>query len=93
MGQEEERSQQETGMVRPGVFYGARIEGPLGRVPRVGDDRPSGSARRTESTMNIPRARQIPVEGAVLGPDAPAPPQVDLIRGQMSLEQLDDLAR
>lgn len=93
MDQEEDRSRQDTGMVRPGIFYGARIEGPLGRAPRVGDDRPGGSARRVESTMNIPRARQIPVEGAITGPEAPAPPQVDLIRGQLGLEQLDDLAR
>jgi len=92
MDQEEDRSRKDTGTVRPGIFYGARIEGPLGRAPRVGDDRPSGSARRMESTMNIPRARQIPVEGAVTGPDAPVP-EVDLIRGHMGLEQLDDLAR
>lgn len=79
------------GLVRPGVFYGARVEGPLGFAPRVGDDRPSGSTRRMESTMNIPRARQVPVEGAVTGPEAP-PADVDIIRGQLDLDQLDDLA-
>ena len=41
--------------------------------------------------MNIPRARQVPVEGAVTGPEAP-PPRVDLIRGQMEIDQLDDMA-
>ena len=81
----------EDGMVRPGVYYGARIEGPLKRVAPVGDDRPSGSPRRRESTMNIPGARQIPVEGAVTGPDAPLP-EVDLVRGQMPIDELDDLS-
>ncbi len=91
MDREEEQFQEGPGLIRPGVFYGARIEGPLGRAAPVGDDRPSGSTRRRESTMNIPRARQVPVEGAVTGPEAP-PPRVDLIRGQMEIDQLDDMA-
>jgi len=44
-----------------------------------------------EGTMNIPNARQVPVEGAVTGPEAPLA-SVDLIRGQMDLDQLDDMA-
>jgi hypothetical protein len=73
----------------PGAFYGAKVEGPLQRIPRLGDDRPSGSPRRIESTMNIPNARQIPVEGAVTGPEAP-PMRMNAIRGHA---HLDDLAR
>ncbi|MFZ5815472.1 MAG: hypothetical protein ACOY93_09260 [Bacillota bacterium] len=76
----------------PGAFYGANVEGPLQKIPRVGDDRPSPSPRRVESTMNIPKARQIPVEGAVTGPEAP-PAHVDEIRATASLEDLDDLTR
>ncbi len=72
---------------QPGAFYGANIEGPLRSIPRVGDDRPSASPRRAEQTMNIPRARQIPVEGAVTGPDAP-PAQVDVVRGTADLDDL-----
>ncbi|MFZ5823146.1 MAG: hypothetical protein ACOY94_02190 [Bacillota bacterium] len=75
----------------PGVFYGAKVEGPLQRIPRVGDDRPSSSPRRMEATMNIPNARQIPVEGAVTGPEAP-PATLDAIRGRAEFESLDDLA-
>lgn len=75
----------------PGLFYGANLEGPLQRIPRVGDDRPSGSPRRAEATMNIPNARQIPVEGAVTGPEAP-PARVDAIRGRANLDDLDDLS-
>lgn len=71
----------------PGLFYGANVEGPLQRIPRVGDDRPSSSPRRKESSMNIPNARQIPVEGAVTGPEAP-PAQIDAIRGRANLEDL-----
>lgn len=71
----------------PGVFYGAFIQGPLQRIPRVGDDRPSSSPRRMESTMNIPKARQIPVEGAVTGPEAP-PAQLDAVFGRASLDDL-----
>jgi len=77
---------------QPGAFYGAKIEGPIGSVPRVGDDRPSGSNRRMESTMNIPNARQIPVEGAVTGPEAP-PAQVDVVRGTADLDDLNELVR
>ena len=90
MKQQEDQEAQSDAL-RPGAFYGARIEGPLHRVPRVGDDRPSGSPRRMEATMNIPKARQIPVEGAVTGSEAPTA-QVDLIRGQMDIEHLDDMA-
>lgn len=75
-----------------GAFYGANVQGSLGRIPRVGDDRPSSSPRRMESSMNIPNARQVPVEGAVTGPEAP-PAQVDAIRGRASLDALDDQAR
>lgn len=75
----------------PGAFYGANLEGPIRRIPRVGDDRPSSSPRKAESTMNIPNARQIPVEGAVTGPEAP-PLRLDAIRGRADLENLDDLA-
>lgn len=37
--------------------------------------------------MNIPKARQIPVEGAVTGPDAP-PAEVDEVYGTASLDDL-----
>lgn len=74
-----------------GAFYGANVEGPLQKIPRVGDDRPSGSPRRMESTMNIPNARQIPVEGAVTGPEAP-PVRIDAVRGRADLDDLDDLS-
>jgi hypothetical protein len=40
-----------------------------------------------ESTMNIPGARQIPVEGAVTGPDAPSV-QLDTVYGTTSLDDL-----
>lgn len=74
---------------QPGAFYGANIKGANHAVP-VGDDRPSSSPRRMESTMNIPGARQIPVEGAVTGPDAP-PAEVDVIYSQASLDELNRL--
>lgn len=73
-----------------GAFYGANLQGPLQKLPKVGDDRPSGSTHRMESTMNIPKARQIPVEGAVTGPEAP-PVSVDVIRGTKELDELGDL--
>jgi hypothetical protein len=75
---------------QPGAFYGANVRGADHAVKGVGDDRPSGSSRRMESTMNIPGARQIPVEGAVTGPEAP-PAQVDEIYAQASLDDLDEL--
>ncbi|HYF77572.1 MAG TPA: hypothetical protein VD973_10600 [Symbiobacteriaceae bacterium] len=75
---------------QPGAFYGANVQGADHAVKGVGDDRPSGSPRRMESTMNIPRARQIPVEGAVTGPEAP-PAHVDEIYAQASLDDLDEL--
>lgn len=75
---------------QPGAFYGANVKGANQAVRDVGDDRPSASPRRMESTMNIPRARQIPVEGAVTGPDAP-PANVDEIYAQVDLDDLGDL--
>jgi hypothetical protein len=74
---------------QPGAFYGANVRG-AERAARGGDDRPSGSPRRMESTMNVPGARQIPVEGAVTGPDAP-PVDVDEIYARADLDDLDDL--
>lgn len=74
----------------PGLFYGTKVEGPLQRISRVGDDRPSRAPRRMESAMNIPNARQIPVEGAVTGPEAP-PANLDAIRGRADFEALGDL--
>lgn len=38
--------------------------------------------------MNIPNARQIPVEGAVTGPDAP-PVSVDEVYSRLDLDQLN----
>lgn len=75
---------------QPGAFYGANVKGADRAVRGVGDDRPSGSPRRMESTMNIPKARQIPVEGAVTGPEAP-PAIVDEIFAQADLDDLGDL--
>lgn len=75
---------------QPGAFYGAKVKGADHAVSGVGDDRPSASPRRMESTMNIPRARQIPVEGAVTGPEAP-PANVDEIYAQVDLDDLADL--
>lgn len=73
---------------QPGAFYGANVEG-TARVPRVGDDRPSGSPfKGMESTMNIPNARQIPVEGAVTGPEAP-PIHLDEVYARADLDDLD----
>ena len=75
---------------QPGAFYGANVKGADHAVKGVGDDRPSASPRHMESTMNIPRARQIPVEGAVTGPDAP-PAVVDEIYARADLDDLEDL--
>jgi hypothetical protein len=75
--------------LRPGAFYGANVQG-AERPAKGGDDRPSGSPRRMERTMNIPGARQIPVEGAVTGPNAPSV-DVDVVYGQADLDDLDDL--
>ena len=71
----------------PGAFYGVRVRG-MNKIPRVGDDRPSGSPRHMESTMNIPNARQIPVEGAVTGPEAP-PIDLDEVYARADLDDLD----
>lgn len=75
----------------PGAFYGANVEGPLQRIPRVSGARFGSPPRRMEPTMNIPKARQIPVEGAVTGPEAP-PARVDAIRGRVGLDDLDEMA-
>lgn len=72
---------------RPGAFYGANVQG-ADRAVRGGDDRPSGSKRHMESTMNVPGARQIPVEGAVTGPEA-APAHLDELYGEADLDQLN----
>jgi hypothetical protein len=72
---------------QPGAFYGAKVVGSQ-QVPHVGDDRPSGSPRRMESTMNTPNARQIPVEGAVTGPDAP-PLSLDVVYARADLDDLE----
>lgn len=71
---------------RPRAFYGVNVEGP-GRPVRMGDDRPSGSRRQMESLMNVPNARSVPVEGAVTGPEAPAP-EVDEITASIDLDDL-----
>lgn len=73
----------------PGAFYGANVRG-AARAARGGDDRPASSPRRMESTMNVPGARQIPVEGAVTGPDAP-PIEVDEVYGHADLDDLNRL--
>jgi hypothetical protein len=70
----------------PGAFYGVNIKG-ADRPAPVGDDRPSGSPLNLESTMNSPNARQVPVEGAVTGPEAP-PAQVDHVYGAVDLDDL-----
>jgi hypothetical protein len=70
----------------PGAFYGVNVRG-ADRPAPVGDDRPSGSPRHLESTMNIPNARQVPVEGAVTGPDAP-PAHVDKVFAAIDLDDL-----
>lgn len=76
----------------PGAFYGANVRGAEKAAKGVGDDRPSASPRRMESTMNIPHARQIPVEGAVTGPGAPAA-TVDEIYSRANLDDLDELGK
>lgn len=75
----------------PGAYYGANVRG-AARAVRGGDDRPSGSHKRMESTMNIPRARQIPVEGAVTGPEA-APIQMDEVYSRSDLDELGNRHR
>lgn len=74
---------------QPGAFYGANIQGKLNRAPRVGDDRPAGGRNGPmERTMNMPNARQIPIEGAVTGPDAPSI-SVDEVYARADLDDLD----
>lgn len=73
---------------KPGAFYGANIQG-AERTARGGDDRPAGSTRRMERTANLPNARQIPVEGAVTGPDAP-PANVDEVYARADLDHLTE---
>lgn len=72
---------------QPGAFYGSRVQG-ANRAVQGGDDRPSGSPRRMESTMNIPGARQVPVEGAMTGPEAPTI-EVDEIYARANLDDLE----
>lgn len=74
------------------AFYGANVRGANRAVKGVGDDRPSGSPREAESTMNVPGARQVPVEGAVTGPEA-APAQVDEIYETAPLDDLPHIDR
>jgi hypothetical protein len=74
---------------QPGAFYGANVHG-ADRAAKGGDDRPASSPRRMESTMNFPGGRQIPVEGAVTGPDAP-PAMVDEVYARADLDDLVDL--
>lgn len=76
---------------RPGAFYGSNIIG-AERAATGGDDRPAGSTRRMESTMNIPRSRQVPVEGAVTGPEAP-PAHLDELYGETDLDHLNQRGR
>lgn len=71
----------------PGAYYGANVRGPARVAKGVGDDRPSGSPEHVESTMNIPRARQRPVEGAVTGPHAP-PLHMDEVYSRSDLDGL-----
>jgi len=72
---------------RTGAFYGVNVQG-ADKPAKGADDRPSSSPRHMESTMNIPTARQIPVEGAVTGPDAP-PAQVDKVFSHTDLDRLE----
>ena len=76
---------------QPGAFYGANVEGAM-RAARGADDRPSGSPRHMERTMNIPGARQVPVEGAMTGPDAPIM-EVDEIYHRADLDELNQLGQ
>ncbi len=77
---------------RPEAFTGANVEG-ADRAPRTGDDRPAGGTRGpVESTMSMPKARQVPVEGAVTGPEAP-PAEVDEVYERADLDRLQRLDR
>lgn len=71
----------------PGAFYGTNVRGAR-EAADGGDDRPGGAGRRAEKGANLPGARQIPVEGAVTGPDAP-PVDVDEIHGHADLDDLE----
>ncbi|HYG58715.1 MAG TPA: hypothetical protein VD902_11715 [Symbiobacteriaceae bacterium] len=75
---------------RPGAFYGAVIRGADQAARSAGDDRPSASPRHMERTMNIPTARQIPIEGAMTGPEAPTV-EVDEIYSHADLDELGPL--